>query len=273
MVEKILSGFSFHAQWNVGVLFFTLIFAVLYLFLLPTSKQHTRKQTVLFLLGILVFIIAVASPINLLGRIIFRAHMIQLILLLLVVAPLLLQGMKAQFLTRLYNKGNNHAWMNKLTHPVITIPLFHVLFAMYHIPYFFESIRISYYGNYFYIFLLFLSATLLWLPLFPPIRELDRLKRKITYGVVNIILFIPISILLIVSDNLYSIYSDPNLLRSGLELCLPLGDSIPQDLFETILPFPPLREQKLGGFILLISSTTIFGLLSIYNKIKKKHAN
>ncbi|MEH7384458.1 cytochrome c oxidase assembly protein [Bacillus sp. JJ1521] len=272
MISQILDGFSFHSQWNGGVIFFTLILIVLYMFLLPTAKDHKKYKSIAFAGSMLLILFAVGSPLNLLGRMLFRAHIIQIVVVLLIAAPLLVIGMKTNLLEKgLKNNGVKKVYQF-LVHPVFAIVLFHGLFIGYHVPGLFDWIRTGYFTNYFFLVGLILAAALLWWPIIAPIKEQDHmtLKQKLIYIVVNIVLFLPVTLFLWLSNGeLYSVYSDTSQMLAALALCMPLGEEIPPDLLETLLPYPPISEQKNGAIILFISQALIFGLSAIWLYMKK----
>ncbi|MDL4843122.1 cytochrome c oxidase assembly protein [Aquibacillus rhizosphaerae] len=257
MIGDILANFSFLAQWNAGILLVVLLGIVFYLFLLPTSKEHTVSKTVIFIIGMALFYIALGSPLNILGRIIFRAHIAQMIILFLFVVPLLLVGMKTEIISKLVSYSTFRKGYNIFTNPIVAIVLFHGMFIIYHIPGVFDYVRMSYSLNYLYVLTMFVTALLVWSPIFPIDYQRNRLsyRNKFFYGLWNMVLFLPIElVLLFMNNNLYIIYMDFDLLLTALSVCLPAGDSIqtlPSDFLETLLPFPPIEEQKNGGVMLL----------------------
>ncbi|MGN7299882.1 cytochrome c oxidase assembly protein [Ferdinandcohnia sp. SAFN-114] len=272
MISQILDGFSFHSQWNGGIIFFTLILIVLYMFLLPTPKNHPKHKSIALAGSMLLILLAVGSPLNLLGRMLFRAHIIQIVVVLLIAAPLIVMGLKTNLLEKALRKNSVKKVYSVLTHPVFTIILFHGLLIGYHVPVMFDWIRTGYFTNYFFLIGLIVAAVLLWWPIIGPIKEHDQMtfKKKLIYIVVNIVLFLPVTLFLwLAKDALYSVYSDTSQMLAALALCMPLGEEIPPDLLETLLPYPPIGEQKNGAIILFITQTLIFGLSAIWLYMKK----
>ncbi|MEK5440654.1 cytochrome c oxidase assembly protein [Fredinandcohnia sp. FSL W7-1320] len=272
MISQILDGFSFHSQWNGGIIFFTLILIVLYMFLLPTPKDHPKHKSIAFAGSMLLILLAVGSPLNLLGRMLFRAHIIQIVVVLLIAAPLIVMGLKTNLLEKALRKNSVKKVYSVLTHPVFTIILFHGLLIGYHVPVMFDWIRTGYFTNYFFLIGLIVAAVLLWWPIIGPIKEHDQMtfKKKLIYIVVNIVLFLPVTLFLwLAKDALYSVYSDTSQMLAALALCMPLGEEIPPDLLETLLPYPPIGEQKNGAIILFITQTLILGLSAIWLYMKK----
>lgn len=276
MIIDVLKNFSFHSQWNAGILLFVLLSIVLYLFLFPTSKEHTKTKSTLFITGLLLIFVTVGSPLNLVGRIIFRGHIIQMLLLIFIIAPFILMGLKTVKVSNKVIREKLMKIMKWLTNPKLTLSVFHLLFFCYHIPVVFNFVRINYFLNYFYFFCLFISAFLMWFSIVPAMNELTlfSLKQRMKHCIINILLFLPVCFLLIFPNTiLYSIYIDPDLLRSSLEVCLPPGETvetIPDEFFDYLLPYPPLKEQRIGGGILLISQVMIFGSMALHLKRRMK---
>ncbi|MFC4321140.1 cytochrome c oxidase assembly protein [Litchfieldia salsa] len=272
----LLKNFTFHTQWNAGILLMVLLGTVFYLFLLPSSNKHPIWKTIIFISGLFLIFLTVGSPLNLLGRIVFRGHMIQMVILLLIAAPLLLLGFKTEIIKKAMTFPRINSFFKIVVDPRLTIPVFHVLFIGYHVPSLFDFIRVNYFLNYFYLLCLFIAALLLWAPIMINEKELTHIscQQKMKYCVLNLALFIPVSLYLLMSNNiLYSLYMDPDLIKSSLEVCLPPGvsvESIPEDFFNDLLPYPPLKEQKIGGYILLIGQSLIFATAIMYLRAKKK---
>ncbi|MFT4413826.1 cytochrome c oxidase assembly protein [Fredinandcohnia humi] len=273
MVGQILDGFSFHAQWNGGVIFFTLILIVLYLFLLPAPKEKNTFKSIAFVSSMLLILFTVGSPLNLLGRMLFRAHIIQVVILFLIAAPLLVIGFKTAFLNKVLKNNTTKKVYNVMTHPVFTIVLFHGLFIVYHLPALFDWIRTGYFTNYFFLVGLIVAAVLLWWPLLSPISNQKTLsyKQKMIYIGTNCVLFVPVTLFLFLADKeLYSVYSDTSQMLASLALCMPLGEEIPPDILDTLLPYPPLGEQRYGAILLFVSQMLLLGVTAFLLSIKKK---
>ena len=67
-------------------------------------------------------------------------------------------------------------------------------------------------------------------------------------------------ILLVSKEILYQAYTDLTTFTQALEVCLPVGEGISPELALLLLPFEPVKEQQLGGGILLISAIIVFGV-------------
>ncbi|MDO6450320.1 cytochrome c oxidase assembly protein [Oceanobacillus profundus] len=260
MLDIILDEFHFSTLWNGGIFLFTMFAAIIYFFLLPTSKKHRWWKSLAFVVGLIVIFIASASPLNVTGRIKFSTHSLQLVLLLLIAPPLLIAGFKTEILKRMKSIGGIKKVIVMLTQPIVATVLFQVVFYSYHIPFIFNFARLDLYLNYFFLLALFLSAVLLWIPLLSS-NQLSR-GQKWKYSFVNIVLLAPFSmILFFAKTGLYAIYSDINLFMSALALCLPDLTDVPPEFFTSLLPFDPVHEQWLGALYffggILISFTIV----------------
>ncbi len=242
------------------------------MFLLPTPQDHKRYKSFAFAGSMVLILLAVGSPLNLLGRMLFRAHIIQIVVVLLIAAPLIVIGLKTNLIGKMLKNNGVKKGYRVLTHPVFAIILFHGMFIGYHIPVVFDWIRTGYFTNYIFLVALILSAMLVWWPIIGPIKEQDRMKfkQKLIYIVINILLFLPVTLFLWFADGeLYTVYSDTSQMLAALALCMPLGEEVPPDLLETLLPYPPISEQKNGAIILFASQAIILSLSAIWLFTKK----
>jgi putative membrane protein len=254
MLEFIIDEFDFHVStlWNGGVVLFILFFIILYIFILPSGKNHTVWKTVIFFAGLIALFIALGSPINIVARIKYSSHIIQLIFLLLVAPPLLIYGFKKEIIER----AREIEWIDQtiriLTKPVNALILFFVLFYIYHVPFVFDFVRIDLFLNYLFFFLLFGAAILLWIPILSEKSKLTG-NQKMLYALVNIVLFIPYSLILFTAnEGLYLLYTDTEMFRSSVELCLPNEEDVPPEFYQALIPYDPVQQQVEGGKVLLI---------------------
>ncbi|MFD1849930.1 cytochrome c oxidase assembly protein [Oceanobacillus bengalensis] len=266
MLEIILDEFHASTLWNGGIFIFTAFAIIIYFLLLPSSGRHSIWKSFVFLLGLIAIYASLGSPLNIIGRIKFSTHMIQIVLLLLVAPPLVIIGFKNEIIRKAIKKmAFARKLIQVLTKPIVAIILFYVLFYGYHIPVIFNYARLDLYLNYFVLLALFIAAILLWVP----ILKLNYLtaKQKGVYGLLNIILIIPYSIILFTQgEGIYSLYTDIDLFMSSLVVCLPNADLLTPDFFQSLLPFDPVKEQQLGGVILLLSQIVIFALGIVYGR-------
>lgn len=263
MLATMLEEFPFASLWNTGIFLFIAFAAVIYLFLLPQEKKNSWWKSVCFFIGLMVLFIATGSPINIIGRIQFSVHIIQVVLLCLIAPPLLLLGMKRTIIDRaLRNK-----WVTKmvsfLMKPYVSISIFFLTLYIYHHPPIFDNARVDLYGNYFYLLALFVTALLLWIPI---IRGRNW-TRTLIYHVLSIVMIVPLAGILLFSEEiLYQAYTDFATFTQALEVCLPVGAELSPQLVLQLLPFEPVAEQQLGGGILLASVLVVFIMSSLIKR-------
>ncbi|MUK88819.1 hypothetical protein GMD78_10485 [Ornithinibacillus sp. L9] len=268
MLDIILEEFHFSSLWNGGIFLLLSFAAIIYLFLLPHDQRHTIWKSLLYLAGLIILFIGIGSPINIIGRIEFSTHIIQIILLLYVAPPLLLLGFKQKPLEKLLSLSFFHHIVKILSHPILTIGLFYLLLYGYHLPAVFDHARIELYANYFYMLGLFISAILLWIPLLS--QNILTVTQKTLYSVLNIMLIVPFSLALwLINESLYTVYTDMTTFVASMELCLPPGETLSPEYFAMLLPFYPIGEQKQGGMMLLISQLIIFVSVILISRVKR----
>lgn len=257
MLEIILDEFHFSTLWNGGIFIFIGFILIIYFLLLPQEKKHPIWKQAIFVLGMLAVFAALGSPLNVIARIKFSTHIVQLVLLLLVAPPMLIFGFKNEIFKRAKEIKILAYLLKIVTQPILGFILFFSIFYVYHIPAIFNYARLDLYINYFFMFALLVAAILLWLPIIT-VKRLT-VKQKLLYIVLNILLFIPASLVLFTYDSsLYNVYSDADLFLQSLEACIPNLDGIPPEIAASLLPFDPVKEQVQGGVLLLISQSIIF---------------
>jgi putative membrane protein len=256
MLDVILEEFQFSSLWNAGIFLFLAFTAIIYLFLLPQEKEHSIWKTIMFLMGLVIIFIAAGSPLNIIGRIQFCSHIIQVILLCFVAPPFLLIGLKWKLIYRLLDIRIMNRILHFITKPYFTLVAFFLFLYAYHHPPIFDQARIDLYLNYFYLLGLFITALLLWIPIL--YGQMNRKMNQI-YHLVCMLLILPLAIILMASDGvLYQAYTDLTTFTQALEVCLPAGYTLsPEDVL-LLLPFEPVKEQHIGGIIWLLASLIIF---------------
>lgn len=129
-----------------------------------------------FVLGILALCIALASPLHRLGdRYLLSAHMVQYLLITLVAPPLLLIGTPCWLLRPLLRLPMALSIGRALTNPIVTLLLFSITFAVWHLPVYYElALHTSMLHIVQYI-TFSITAVLVWWPIFSPLGELSRL--------------------------------------------------------------------------------------------------
>lgn len=233
-------------HWNVilaGVLVFVL---VMYIFQFK-KEQDFRKKFSYFFLALLVFYLALGSPLHVLGdHYLFSAHMLEQSLIYIVLPPLLLLSLPIRFAEPIFRLGLKVKIISFLKKPLIPLLLFNVLFSFYHIPQIFNEVVSNNILHNLTHITLTVTALFMWIPLIPVIEELDRLSevQKIGYIFGAGILLTPACALIIFSNEpFYTVYAGtPELL----------------DLL------PPIDDQQTGGIIMKVIQELVFGTMIGY---------
>lgn len=273
MIKLLLDELHVSSVWNGGILLLAFFTIILYLFILPNGKNHTWWKSVVFIVGVVVAYIAIGSPLNIVARIQFSTHIIQLLLFFLVAPPLLIIGFKTEIIHRVMKFPIAKKIAQILTNPYFVFIIFLLAISLFHLPSVFDAGRMDIYVNYFYMFGLFFLAILFWIPVVTRIR-LNQ-KQKIIYLGASMIALVPVSLFLMFStDNLYQTYSDLGVFVEALEACFPPDEEpLPASFYETLLPNKPHMEQQLGGKILLIGEVIIFVITMILVSIIEPRLN
>lgn len=276
-----LENFGFRALWSP--LFLLLITGIAAVYLLAVGPYRHRfknsepvsngKKSV-FLIGLFIFYIAQGGPLDLLGHLIFSAHMMAMALAYLVVPPLILLGLPAWLVQPLFSNRKANSVFRKITHPILTLVLFNMLFSLYHIPLVLDYVMTHYFVHFIYFSVLFISAFMMWWNVICPVPEMDCLSdvRKMGYIFANGMLLTPACALIIFAGStVYGTYSDPNIWARALGYCVPQSSSLILENFQGPSFFAlldPLEDQQLGGIIMKLMQEFMYGtvLFIIFNR-------
>jgi putative membrane protein len=239
--------YSFLELWNPFL--FLLVLCIFYVYLIYMKKSRNDKtlpknKIISFSLGLIILYISLGSPLHILGdSYLFSAHMLQQSLVYIFVPPLILIGLKDEHHEWL--KTNNKL-INMLKKPLVLLLIFNVFFSFYHIPIIFEFLVANTVLHSISHVLLTMTAFMMWIPIIPPVKELESLTeiQKIGYIFAGGVLLTPACALIIFADTpLYSTYvtSEP--------------------LFAIL---PPLDDQELGGIIMKVAQEIVYGSLIGY---------
>ncbi len=183
-VAKPLSFYLEMWNWDPSILLGLALFLGLYLAAIGPLRSHfkastpvSRPQATWFILGTLVILLALVSPLDELGdTYLFSAHMTQHSLLVFVVPPLLLAGTPAWLADALVRPRLVHPLARFLTRPTSAYLLFNLIFAAWHFPTFYEA-ALDNQNIHIVEHLCFLvTAVLNWWPVFSPSTLLPRLS-------------------------------------------------------------------------------------------------
>jgi putative membrane protein len=138
------------------------------------SAQVSRARQGAFYSGILLALVALASPLDTIAdEYLFTAHMLQHLLLILGVAPLLLAGTPGWLLRELLRVTRLTGFVRWARHPLIAFFGFNLIFALAHLPAFYEltlAIEPLHAAEH----LLFIAtAMLMWMPVLSPVPDIS----------------------------------------------------------------------------------------------------
>lgn len=233
---------GFMELWRPEIMLLTILIGVIY-FLAVGSFRHRFKvsrpvskgQKILFTLGLIIFYIALGSPLNFYGHhYLFSAHMLQMALLYLVWPPIILLGIPDWVIRPAISSHLNKKIFLFFTQPLIAILLFNVLFSLYHLPPIFDTLMANHWLHFIYHSMLGLGAILMWWPLLDILPEYNQMSglRKIAYIFGSGVLLTPVCALIIfASTPIFETYLEaPQLI--GL--------------------LPTLDDQQLGGVLMKV---------------------
>ena len=152
-----------------SVLLGILLLAAVYAVGVAWPRRATVGQITAFSLGLLTLFVALESPLDTIGdTYLLSLHMAQHLLLVLVAPPLLLYGTPAWALRPVLDRRAAHAVARRLTRGPTAFAIYNVIFALAHLPIFFDlTLRSE--GAHITEHLLFIgSGVLAWWPILGP---------------------------------------------------------------------------------------------------------
>jgi putative membrane protein len=272
-----LEIFGFRALWS-PFFFISLVVVSVLFFLAATkyreklskdSEQITNKQAILFITSIVTLYIIKGSPLDLLGHIMFSAHMTQMAILYLVIPPLLILAIPHWMWRSFLSFKVVRNVFNLMTKPLIALIVFNAVFSFYHIPLVFDFVKTDMWIHAIYTVLLFVTAIFMWFPLVNNLEEYQELYgiKRIGYVFANGILLTPACGLIIFADTpMYNTFSNPAAWAQALELCVPAST-----LQGITLSGPEMfnwlslhEDQRTGGIIMKVIQEIVFGFVLAY---------
>ena len=266
-----LDIFGFQALWSPYFLVSLLIVLAIY-FTLTTryrnnfkdSRPLTLGQGISFSIGIILLYGAKGSPLDLMGHLMFYAHMIQMAVLCLVIPPILIVGIPEWMWRAILRLPVIKSVFTVMTKPLIALIVFNGLFSIYHIPLVFDNIMQSMFLHATYTVILFITAIFMWWPLVNRLEDYQTLNglKKVGYIFGDGILLTPACALIIfANDPMYVTFSDPRAWGEMMKLCVP-----PATLASLNLSGPELfnsmsliHDQQLGGVLMKVIQEIVYG--------------
>lgn len=263
-----LEIFGFRALWSPYFLGAVVFITALYFFLMKRlgseGERASRKEIGLFLTAMILLYASKGSPVDLLGHIMFSAHMAQMAVLYLIVPPLIILGIPPWFWKKVIFLLIVKPLFRFFSKPLIAIIVFNGLFSMYHIPLVFDFIKTDAVYHAAITVLIFMAAFFMWWPLVHKVEELPQMSGllKLGYIMADGILLTPACALIMFSDTaLYSTYSDPSAWAEAMKLCVPLDTLSGMTLTgpEMFSSMPVLEDQQLGAIVMKILQEIVYG--------------
>jgi len=193
-----------------------------------------RWQIASYLSGVLVLLVALEGPIHELSdTYLFSAHMVQHMLLIYVAPPLMLLGIPDWLLRPVLRVPGVFAVARVLTRPLVALLLFNVLFTVFHIPLYYNTIvateRLHIVAHLAFIVL----AMITWWPVLSPLPELPRLHYALR--------------MLYVFAQTFSGFIVGAFVTNAPTVLYPIYAQAPR-----VWGLSPLDDQKLGGLIMWV---------------------
>lgn len=272
-----LQYFSFTELWNPWQMMLTIAIGAVYLLLVgPKRSWFAGSEPVpagkqfLFLLGIAVYYFANGGPLNILGHLMFSAHMSAMSLAYLVAPPLILLGVPGWLVRPLLAKKAVGKMIKGLTNPLITVVSFNMLFSFYHLPLVHDYVMTHYTIHTIFFLVLLVTAFMMWWPIISPAPEVNGLSelKKMAYIFANGVLITPACALIIfASTPVFATYNDPQMWAKAMGYCVPANSQMLLDSFsgpEFFALLDPQEDQQLGGVIMKILQEITYGAALAY---------
>lgn len=243
-------------DWEPSVVIGCAVLLIMY-FVFVRPRQSGKAT--LFVLGVIVLLIALVSPIDSLSDdYLFSAHMVQHLLLILVVIPLLIWAMPREFVEHGLARTSFGKVEEVLSKPALAWSMGTLILAIWHFPFLYDS-ALTHEGLHIFQHLTFLvTAAIFWWPVLNPVREL-----RLTIGPATLYLFLASlfnSILGIAITfaplGTYSAYLHP---RDQLGIL-----SLIRDQWR----ISPLGDQQLGGLLMWVPAGLIYFIFIVGAVVK-----
>ncbi len=141
------------------------------------AERIDRRQVIMFLLAMLTIFVALQGPIHELSDYyLFSAHMLQHLLITLIMPPLLLKGVPDWLIRLVLQSPSVLSIARFLVSPFIAFGLFNIVFAIWHVPAFYELTLRDHRFHVLEHILFMATAILTWWPVYSPTSLLPRLS-------------------------------------------------------------------------------------------------
>ncbi len=193
-----------------------------------------------FITGLALLLFTVAGPLHALSsRYLFLAHTVQMLIITLAVPPLVLAGLEGWMLRPLLQRPAVFAFMKRVTGIRSAFVIFNVLYAVWHMPVFFNA-ALHFPAVHFLLYATMLAAAfLMWWPLMSPLPELPRAAypAQMLYCFLMVLPMSIVSIYIVMSDVLlYPAYA----------------------IAPRLLAISPMQDQQYGGLVMWLPGGIFF---------------
>ena len=205
------------------------------------SAPVTVPRQVAFYSGVALVLVALATPLDTLAdKYLFTAHMLQHLLLTLGVAPLLLAGTPAWLMREFLRVTRLTGFVRWAHHPLVAFFGFNLVFALAHVPAFYELTLASEPLHAVEHLVFIATAMLMWMPILSPATEISA-----TYPALGQVLYL---FLQTVPASLVGA-----LLSATNSPYFPTYVLAPR-----ITALSPIEDQQLGGLIMWVGGGLYF---------------
>jgi putative membrane protein len=174
------------------------------------GEPFPRAHAIKFYLGLVVFYLAVGSPLDQIGeRYLLSGHMIQHQLIMYVAAVLFMLGLPAWLLAPVTARRSLRPVLKFLTHPIICVLIYTLVYSVWHVPALYDWALQDRWVHITEHVMFFGASLFYWWPVLSPSRELPRLPygAQMLYLVAVVIAMTPVfAFIAFSSDILYPTY-------------------------------------------------------------------
>jgi len=206
-----------------------------------------------YLAGVLCLLVVLEGPIHELSdNYLFSAHMVQHMLLVYAAPPLMLLGMPGWLLRPILRLPGVLPAARALTSPILALLLFNLVFAVYHVPLYYNAVAMNH-SLHIATHLLFIAlAVITWWPIMSPLPELPALNYPLR--------------MIYVFGQTFSGFIVGSFVTNSPTLLYPFYASAPRTW-----GLSPLDDQKIGGLLMWVVGGTY--LLFVFSAVFFAWAN
>ena len=205
------------------------------------AGRVSRWRKISFYGGLMLTLFALVSPLDTIAdRYLFTAHMLQHLVLILGVAPLLLVGTPRWLLRDFLQALHLTGFVRWARHPLVAFFGFNLVFALAHIPAFYELTLASEPLHAVEHVVFVLTAMLMWMPVLSPVPEISA-----PYPPLGQVLYLFLQTI-------------PASLVGGLLALAGAASFATYEAAPRISALSPIEDQQLGGLIMWVGGGLYF---------------